>query len=233
MQKITAASMETAEPGATRGSKERRRAESDHRMLRAAAALIGRHGTTGTSLGQIGVEAGYSRGLPTQRFGTKLALLEAVLDAMEDRFMRVVQRNTSGMQGCEALAERIRLQIVSVHEMPDFANALYHMIVDSTGAAPELQPRIAQLHRAYHDNLRGFLQQARELGELRDDVDLDQAARVISGAISGVCIQALVDRNTARLADDALLVIEVFLSRFAKAGIAQQVILDMRARQPG
>lgn len=216
---------------ATIGSKERRRAESDHRMLRAAAALIGRHGTTGTSLGQIGIEAGYSRGLPTQRFGTKLVLLEAVIDAMEERFMRVVQRNTADLSGCEALAERIRLQIVSVHEMPDFANALYHMIVDSTGAAPELQPRIAQLHHSYHDNLQDFLRQARDLGELRDDVELDQAARVISGAISGLCIQALVDQKTARLASDALLVIEVFLTRFAKPGIAEHVVETMKARQ--
>lgn len=49
------------------GSKERRRRESDRRMLRAAVALICKHGTAGASLADIGVEAGYSRRLPVQR----------------------------------------------------------------------------------------------------------------------------------------------------------------------
>ncbi|MGR3780448.1 MAG: TetR/AcrR family transcriptional regulator [Albimonas sp.] len=223
---------ETPDPEDALGSKERRRRESDSRMLRAAAALIGRHGVGGATLGMIGVEAGYSRGLPTQRFGTKTVLLEAVLDAMERRFLRVVERNTAGLTGCEALAERIRLQVVSVHEMPDSVIALYHMIVDSIGVTPELRPRVVQLHRAYHDNLRGFLRQAREAGELRDDVDIDRAARVISGAISGTCIQALVEGDTARLAEDAELIAEVHLARFARPGVAGRVMAARAARAP-
>ena len=49
---------ETPDPEDALGSKERRRRESDSRMLRAAAALIGRHGVGGATLGMIGVEAG-------------------------------------------------------------------------------------------------------------------------------------------------------------------------------
>jgi AcrR family transcriptional regulator len=212
------------------GSKQRRREESDRRMLRAAAALIGRQGVSGTSLGQIGVKAGYSRGLPTQRFGTKLALLEAVIEAMEERFLRVVERRTRGLKGCEALDERVRLQILSVHEMPDTVTALYHMIVDSFGAEPELRPRIAALHRAYHENLRGFLRQAEAMGELREGVDIERAARTVSGTISGVCIQALVDGDTARLVGDADYVAEAFLSRVARPEILERVIAARTAR---
>ncbi|MEC9432118.1 MAG: helix-turn-helix domain-containing protein [Pseudomonadota bacterium] len=210
-------------PAETLGSKERRRRDSDRRMLRAAAALIGRHGVGGTTLGMIGVEAGYSRGLPTQRFGTKIALLEAVLDAMERRFLRVAERQTAGLKGCEALAERIRLQVISVHEMPDSVTALYHMIVDSIGAEPELHPRVLALHQVYHDNLRGHLIEARALEELRDDVDIDRAARLISGAISGACIQALVYGDTARLVADADMLAETFLCRIARPGVMERV----------
>jgi AcrR family transcriptional regulator len=195
------------------GSKERRRRESDRRMLRAAVALIGRHGTAGASLADIGVEAGYSRGLPVQRFGTKLSLLEAVIDTIQDRFMRQVERRIGGRTGCEALAERIRIQMEAVRDMPDSAIALYHLIVDSTGTVPELKPRIAELHAAYRDNLRAYLMQARKMGELRKDVDIEQNVRAISGAISGICIQALVSGDTKKLGEDAEFVADLFIDR--------------------
>ncbi|AFK55099.1 TetR/AcrR family transcriptional regulator [Tistrella mobilis] len=199
------------------GSKQRRREESDRKMLRAALALIARHGTVGASMAQIGIDAGYSRGLPVQRFGTKLALLEAVIDAVQDRFLRHVERRTAGKRGCAALVERIRVQIEAVRDMPDSAIALYHLIVDSAGAVPELKPRIALLHAAYRDNLRTYLLQAREMGELRDGLDIDQYVRTISGTISGICIQALIaDGDTRRLGEDAKFIADLFVSQVAR-----------------
>lgn len=195
------------------GSKQRRRIESDRRMLRAAVMLIGRHGTGGASLGQIGIDAGYSHGLPIQRFGTKLNLLEAVIDTIQDRFMRQVERRVAGRKGCEALAERIRFQMEAVRDMPESAIALYHLIVDSTGTMPELKPRIAQLHAVYRESLRTYLLQARKMGELRKDVDIEQSMRAISGAISGICIQALVTGDTKKLGEDAEFVADLFVRR--------------------
>ncbi|GGC85243.1 TetR/AcrR family transcriptional regulator [Chelatococcus reniformis] len=198
------------------GSKLRRRKKSDRRMLEAAISLIGRHGTVGASLAQIGIDAGYSRSLPVQRFGTKQSLLETVIDAMQARFERQVERRTAGKRGCAALVERIRAQMEAVRDMPESAIALYHLIVDSTGAVPELRPRIAELHAAYWDNLRSYLVEAREIGELRSDVDIEQSVRAVSGAISGICIQALVNGDTTRLGDDAEFIAELFVGRVAK-----------------
>lgn len=200
------------------GSKQRRRAESDRRMLRAAAKLIGRHGTVGASLAMIGVEAGYSRGLPAQRFGSKLNLLEAVIDAVEERFLHEVEQRTSDKQGCDALAERIRLQIVAVHDWPESAIALYHLIVDSFGTVPELKPRIRKLLQAYRTSLNHFLDEAERLGELRDDINKPRMVRTISGTISGICIQALADDDTARLKDDADFIANLFVSQIRKPG---------------
>ncbi|MEC7764883.1 MAG: TetR family transcriptional regulator C-terminal domain-containing protein [Pseudomonadota bacterium] len=199
------------------GPKKERRETSDRRMLRAAMALIRQKGIAGANLAQIGINAGYSRGLPVQRFGTKLALLIAVLDAIEDRFMRHVEKRVGDRRGCAALAERIRLQLEAVRDMPDSAVALYHLIVESTGATPELRPRVVALQAAYHENLRGYLSQAETMGELRPDVDIDRSARMISGTISGMSIQAIVDGRTERLGDDAATLAEMFLDRIARA----------------
>ncbi|WP_238364200.1 TetR/AcrR family transcriptional regulator [Mesobacterium pallidum] len=205
----------TATPDASPvlGPKHQRRAESDRKMLRAAIALIGRKGTAGANLAQIGLDAGYSRGLPVQRFGTKLALLEAVLDAIEERFLRQVAERVGDRRGCAALAERIRFQMEAVRDMPDSAVALYQLIVDSSGSVPELKPRVQALQRAYRDNLRGYMQEAQSMGELREGVDIDQSVRAVSGTISGICIQAIVDGTTDRLGRDADYIADMFLAR--------------------
>ena len=197
------------------GAKEQRRRISDRKMLRAATSLIGRKGTAGANLAQIGIDAGYSRGLPVQRFGNKLNLLEAVLDAIQDRFMRHVEKRIGSKQGCDALEERIKLQLEAVRDMPESAVALYQLIVDSTGSIPELKPRIAELHNVYRDNLRQYMIQAQEMGELRSDVDIEQSVRAISGTISGMSIQSIVDGTTDRLGDDAGYIADLFVSRLA------------------
>jgi AcrR family transcriptional regulator len=208
------------------GPKQRRREISDRKMLRAATSLIGRKGTAGANLAQIGIDAGYSRGLPVQRFGTKLNLLEAVLDAIQDRFMRHVDKRVGTKRGCAALVERIKLQLEAVRDMPESAVALYQLIVDSTGSIPELKPRIAELHRVYRENLRGYMLQARDMGELRADVDIDQSVRAISGTISGMSIQAIVDGTTDRLGEDAGFIADMFVSRVALRGKAEPQAKD-------
>lgn len=197
------------------GPKRDRRAASDRKMLRAATHLIGTKGTVGANLAQIGLDAGFSRGLPVQRFGTKLNLLIAVLDAIQDRFLRHVAKRIGRKRGLEAVRERIVLQLEAVHSMPESAVALYQLIVDSTGALPELKPRVTQLQTAYHDNLREYLAQAQTMGELRDGADLDQAVRIISGMISGTSIQALVTGDTARLNREAGEIADIAISQIA------------------
>lgn len=131
--------------------------------------------------------------------------------------MRHVEKRVGDRRGCDALVERIRFQLEAVRDMPESAVALYQLIVDSTGSIPELKPRIAELHRAYRENLRHYMLQAEEMGELRADVDIEQSVRAISGTISGMSIQAIVDGTTDRLGEDAGFIADLFVSRVARA----------------
>src|ERR1700759_1067408 len=73
---------EAVAPAKVRRTQAERSAESDRRMLRAALKLIGERGYRGTSLAAIGEEAGYSRGLVNERFGSKSGLLWALVKNM-------------------------------------------------------------------------------------------------------------------------------------------------------
>jgi AcrR family transcriptional regulator len=201
-------------------SRKEQREASDRKMLRAATALVSKRGIAGAKLSQIGLDAGYSANLPVQRFGTKLALLIAVLDGIEARFLRHVEARVGTRRGAEALAERIRLQLEAVRDMPESAIALYHLIIESTGSMPDLRPRVARLQEAYHRNLRTYLEQAQAAGELAPGMDIERAARVISGAIGGMSMQAIVEERTRALGDDAPALAEMLLAPVLAKGVS-------------
>lgn len=198
------------------GPKEERRETSDRRMLRAAIALISKHGSVGASLAQIGLDAGYSRGLPAQRFGTKLKLLETVADVTAETFDALVAKRTEGKKGCEALAARIRAQMEAVRDSPEAATAVYHLMVDAIGSVPELKPRIGALHEGYRRSIRKHVLEARQMGELRADVDVEETVRAIQGVISGLCLQALIAGDVARLGRDADVAADLLIGRIRK-----------------
>ena len=60
--------------------KERNAARSREAILDAAEELFALHGYDGTSLNQVGTQAGVSRGTPGYFFGSKEALYQAVLE---------------------------------------------------------------------------------------------------------------------------------------------------------
>ena len=68
-----------------RRSQADRRDESERRLLAAAAELVVEHGMGAATFEKIGARAGYSRGLVTQRFGSKRGLIEALIHQLQGR----------------------------------------------------------------------------------------------------------------------------------------------------
>jgi len=178
---------------------ERRRA-SDARMLRAAIDIIAQKGAAGASLAEIGVAAGFSRGLPAERFGTKLAFLNALMDFMEGWFAERLGKSIGDKAGLDAVLARIDAHIDSACASPVATAALYSLFVESLSAIPELQPRTRALSASFLGGFRAHLAQARKRGELRTGVDCAKAANIIVGMLRGLIIQSLLEGNAARLA---------------------------------
>ena len=178
---------------------ERRRA-SDARMLRAAMAIIAQKGAAGASLAEIGVAAGFSRGLPAERFGTKLAMLNALMDFMEGWFAERLLKAVGDKTCLDAVRARIDAHIDSACASPVATAALYSIFVESLCAIPELQPRTRALSASFHDGFRGHLGQAKRRGELRAGVDGAKMANIIVGMLRGLIIQSLLEGDAVRLA---------------------------------
>ena len=78
-------------------------AESDTRMLDAAMRLVAARGYMQTTLEAIGVEAGYSRGLVSHRFGSKDRLLEELVNRVTEDFRQGLLQRLRGRSGLEAV----------------------------------------------------------------------------------------------------------------------------------
>lgn len=201
--------------GDSRRTQAERRAESDSRMLRAATQLIAKHGSAGVSLAKIGVAAGYSRGLPTERYGSKSRLLEAVIDASDAWFQRRLAARLDGLAGLASLRERIRAHLETVRESRVPTVALFLLIIDSAATLPELRPRVQRLNERWRLGILRDLESARASGTLPEDLDIERHALLILSAMHGVAVQALIG-----LGDDEIMISAESIIRELVDGIA-------------
>jgi len=192
--------VETEEPRVRRTQAERS-AESDRRMLRAALKLIGERGYRGTSLAAIGEEAGYSRGLVNERFGSKSGLLWVLVKhmmAVWTEFGRPGQGSSSTPVGIEALCEILDNHRRAV-ERDDCLRSFYALMFEALGPIPELLPEFQKLHRDFRTALERQMREGIEAGVVRSDIDPAAQATILLGALRGIGFQWLLDRDSIAL----------------------------------
>ena len=177
-----------------------RREESDRRMLRAAARLFAERGVSGASLADVGVAAGYSRGLPVERFGSKLGLITALLESMDGWFQAHIARALKGASGMKAVRLRMEAHLASVDRDAISTAALYSVYTESLFVMSELQPHVAAVTGRWREGLAANLREARRAGEIARRVDCEGEARFLLAAMRGLVIQYLLDRSAADFA---------------------------------
>ena len=190
---------ETARPAPRRTQATRRR-DSDRRMLRAAARLFAERGVSGTSLADVGLAAGYSRGLPVERFGSKLGLIAALLDAMDAWFQAHIARVLKDATGMKAVRLRMAAHLASVDRDTIATAALYSIYTESLFVMSDLQAHVVAVTGRWRDGLAANLREARRAGEIGRRVDCDAEARFLLSAMRGLVIQYLLDRSAGDLA---------------------------------
>ncbi|MFI0356023.1 TetR/AcrR family transcriptional regulator [Actinomadura sp. 9N407] len=170
-----------------------RSAQARRRLLRAAIRLLAERGYTGTTLGEIGREAGLSRGLVTHHFGTKDACLAAAVEEIRRSATRSMALGQGGLRGLAALDHLITAYIGSLRDGDEFMRAMYVAMSDSVSSAPGLRDAVANANEQFRVAIRSWLVQAAEDGEIPAGTDHGAHAVLIEGLIRGVCLQWLVD----------------------------------------
>jgi AcrR family transcriptional regulator len=188
-----------------RRTQQQRRAESDRRILRAASELIVAQGFSATTLEQIGTRAGYSRGLVSQKFGSKEGLVHAVVTQAHQKMYETLDAAIpEDATGLEAILHIVDVYVTAFSEAqvqadPDTyiaVQAYYVLQAESIGVVPETRAFFLEANQTFRARLESHLRVARRRHQARGNLDVRAAATLIQCTLSGVVLLWLVERES-------------------------------------
>ena len=151
---------------------------SRERILEAAARVYAKHGFRGATTRLIAMEAGVNEVTLFRTFGSKGALLEAVLGPHCANAQSVELPESPKNPEAE-LTEFVQASLDRVREMRP-------LLVHTMGEIEE-RPEAAEFacrgRRAVHDTITGYLRRLQELGLANPDADVETAAVMLTGTV--------------------------------------------------
>ena len=169
-----------------------RTALSDSRMYEAAIELIGRNGTHNTTLKDVGERAGYSRGLASNRFGSKEALFANIVYDFNAKWASELALHVGGRTGLSAFVAAIDAVEHFLTDRPEYMRAMYILWYESISSHNDLRSHLAEYHHAYRGDVRRWIEQGIAEGFIRPNVNPQQYAVQFCSFIFGTIYQWLV-----------------------------------------
>ena len=100
---------------------------SDQRMFEATVTLVNEYGAAKTRLSEVGLAAGYSRGLASHRFGNKENLFAFVVRQVGENWLMQLKSAVGNAVGLKALELAIDQHYRFCAEAPDHVRAFYSL----------------------------------------------------------------------------------------------------------
>lgn len=162
---------------------------SRRRLARAAAELIVEKGWEATTSAEIGRRAGYSRAMVHARYGSKDAVLDAVMEVYLAQLSPDLDPTAVGLQHAVAHIDRIG-QLAA--EDPDFLRAMFVAAFEAVKTTSPLRPRSVGQFIVGRQKVAAGLRHGMEDGSVRPDIDVDATLSDIASSVFGVAYQWLV-----------------------------------------
>ncbi|MBK8198515.1 MAG: TetR/AcrR family transcriptional regulator [Acidobacteria bacterium] len=170
-----------------------RRDRSERELLSAAIQVVAQEGVAAATFETIGKRAGFSRGLVTQRFGSKDGLIRAVIAYLHDWQTEILEAvHVADMDGLTALVAFIRLHCESLRASPE-ADAYFMLLSASVADRQDTRPAFAESHEVERVLIRGFIERGQASGHIRAAVDADAEALMTGCSLLGLRMQCLID----------------------------------------
>jgi AcrR family transcriptional regulator len=175
-------------------TQEQRRTEAEHRLVRAAAELVGEIGPGKVTLANVGERAGYSRGLATHHFGSKGALMQRLVDAVTSQFRDAMVEKSQSDSPVDQLRQLIDFYFHVVSDLQPVNRARLVLWADAVaGPSEDVRPQMVSADREFREEIEKRIELAVTAGEVRADVDPHGLATVIIAMLRGVALQRLLD----------------------------------------
>lgn len=168
----------------TRRTQEQRRSETERRVLDAATRLIAQRGSRAVTLGEVGREAGYSRGIVHAHFGNRERLLEAVVRDAQ----RFDVPDVPGT-GLDRIAALVTAYLGNLRDRRPATGAFLLLWAESVAGELVLGPLFAERDEAFRGALAESVREGVADGSIRADADPEAVAVVLLGVLRGIGMQ--------------------------------------------
>lgn len=184
-----------SEPLKTSKTQLQRREEAISKILDSAITLISEKGVKDLTMAEIGIFAGYSRGLPHQYFGSKDNLIESVLNTIIERFNDRRKKIKKSADGIDSIKTVVSAYLERSEEDWKASKAFIILISDPTLTDGVLKEFISKHHQRNIEFIVRHLRIAKQLGQISNNLPEEDLAIIIMGTLRGIALQALTDKQ--------------------------------------
>ena len=170
-----------------------RREESVARMVQAAVELIVERGVASMTMAEVGVRAGYSRGLAHTHFKTKEKLLQDCLYYLAEQFNVLRRKKFPNAEGVEWLYSLID----TYTERPEGSMVNARAMAILLGEAAHSDSPLYSIVREYNQKNIEFVEEnikiAVRAGDIKREIDTQIAAAIFMSLLRGYSIYRMND----------------------------------------
>lgn len=184
------------------GRRERRRADTERRIIEAALRLFSEHGCLDTTVDEIAAAADIGKGTFFNYFPSKERLILAFGENLVERLATAAASIKPDVPIREQLRAAIHLVIGEWHEN----RRLLRSILGSALSSDQMARHFQDLLACGRSNVALLMEEGQRRGELRDDVSAADLARLLQQSMFGAqLVWSLLPRGKLGAAVDQML----------------------------
>ena len=169
---------------------------SDQKMFDATIKLIVANGPVGTSLKDVGVLAGYSRGLAGYRFGSKQGLFSFVVHAISEKWLQELEKATEGKFGLDAICSATDAHYRFCLDAPVHVRAFYILWFESISPGSKTREIITAVHQRRQRDVINWINRGIETDSIDSVVNVEAIATQFCSALVGIVYQWLINPDS-------------------------------------
>jgi AcrR family transcriptional regulator len=168
--------------------------ESTVALIASAIQLFARQGYERTTAVEIGINAGFSRNMVRDRYGSKEALLQSVFDAFAELLLPAVRRERGGT-GLDRLLGQLDDLLDAIEREPETMRAMIVLTFETPAALQEFAGWFDRLIADYQGELAEHLVAGQADGSVRNDLDPPREAEIFVSYAIGLCFRSALRRD--------------------------------------
>lgn len=168
--------------------------ESTLALVASAIELFAEQGYERTTAAEIGTNAGFSRNMVRDRYGSKEALLQSVFEAFAQRLLPAVRSERAG-SGLDHVLGQLDDLLHAVEREPATMRAMIVLTFETPGPLQNFAGWFDRLIAEYEAELAGHLAAGQADGSVRDDVDPAREAEIAVSYAIGLCFRSALRRD--------------------------------------